>query len=244
MRWDGLREPARPAMAGGPDRAWRLVATADFDGNGRADLLWQHASGATERWSDGDRDQRQRGATLAAGWSAVASGDFDADGRADVFWRHAQTGANLVWRAGGRGGALRVTAVIDRAWQVVGAGDSDGDGRADLFWRHRTSGRNALWPAARFDARREVEALPDPSWSVSAMADVDGDRRADIVWRHESGAGLLWKRADPELAFPSAATPRGWRAFDAGVGACSLPARATPPARMPPPARAARRGLD
>ena len=237
-RWDGIHAPARPSTLQGPDRAWRLVSSGDFDGNGRADLLWQHASGATERWPDGQPVRRQRGANMPAGWTVVASGDFDGDGRADVFWRHGPTGANLVWRAGGRAGALRVTAITDRDWQVAGAGDVDGDGRADVFWRHRLSGRNAVWPAGQFGARRELQALPDTDWTLAAIEDVDGDRRADAVWHHASGLGLLWKRTDPALAQPASPTPRGFRAFASNVDACSrVPAsRPSPAARRGRPA--------
>jgi hypothetical protein len=247
-RWDGFRATAATATSAGPDRAWRLAATADFDGDGRADLLWRHASGATERWPAGDRARRQRGPKLAAGWSAVASGDFDGDGRADVFWRHAPTGANLVWRAGGSAGALRVTSITDRNWQVAGAGDTDGDGRADVFWRHRLDGRNALWPAARFAARRELQSLPDSAWSVAALQDVDGDRRADVLWHHASGLGMLWKRADPALAFPAAATPRGWQPFERGFDGCVFPTASPAPAAagasFTRPVRPVRRGID
>jgi hypothetical protein len=157
---------------------------------------------------------------MGPGWRAVSTADFDGDHRQDVFWRHSPTGANLVWRAGGSSGALRVTAITDRGWEVAGAADMDGDDRAEVLWRHKLSGRNAIWRSGRFQDRREIASLLDPAWRVAALEDVDGDRRADIVWRHDTGLGLVWKQGDAGMIQHVAPMPKQWRPFNGSL-ACS-----------------------
>jgi hypothetical protein len=70
----------------------------DFNGDGRADILWRHASGALYIWFlDGTSII---GAGLLGGatndWVIDGVGDFNGDGRADILWRHS-SGALYVW---------------------------------------------------------------------------------------------------------------------------------------------------
>lgn len=222
--WDGTRPTAQAAKPG-PDKAWRLVATADFDGNGHDDFLWQHVSGATRIWFDGNPRRGRKGATLAPGWAVVATGRFDGDAKADVFWRHGPTGANLIWLAGGSGGALRVRAVLDKNWQVAGSGDVDDDGHSDLLWRNRLTGANTLWKSADPSQQSPLPTMADPAWTVAAVADTDGDHRADVLWHHAgAGVNLLWPRADPSLERPASSAPPGSLPWKPAGTACARPA--------------------
>ncbi|OGT59801.1 MAG: hypothetical protein A3E01_14670 [Gammaproteobacteria bacterium RIFCSPHIGHO2_12_FULL_63_22] len=224
--WNGGRESQTRAAASMSDKAWRITTSGDFDGDGASDLLWRHASGRTLLWPSADARRQRRMATLVPGWSVVAVGDFDGDGRDDVFWRHGATGANLIWRAGGLGGASRATAILDRAWQVMGAGDFDGDGKADLLWRNARTGANAVWRSANFSTRLSLRGVTDPAWSVAAVGDFDGDRRFDIAWHHATrGTNVVWKRADPDNTLPIASTPASWKAANL-ANACSGPSQA------------------
>ena len=77
----------------------------DFNGDGKADLLWRHAqSGEVQVWL-------MNGAAITASgspftvpdpdWKIVGVGDLDGDGKADVLWRHAVTGQVYVWLMNG-----------------------------------------------------------------------------------------------------------------------------------------------
>lgn len=134
---------------------WKVVATGDFNGDGRSDLLWQHDStGGLVTWL-------MAGTSLAAAqwltpsgvvdpaWRVVAVSDFDNDGHVDLLWQHSATGGLVVWlmnRLSLRSAQwLTPTSVSDTNWRVVAAADLSGDGKPDLLWQHRGHGGLVVW---------------------------------------------------------------------------------------------------
>ena len=79
-----------------PDTAWKIVGTGDFDGDGKADLLWRNSS-TGQVWM-----MLMNGTTIAnqgpvytepnADWKIVAYGDYDGDGKSDILWWNSTTG--------------------------------------------------------------------------------------------------------------------------------------------------------
>lgn len=188
-----------PATA---DTSWRVVGHADFDGDGRADILWRHVgNGSNALWLM-DGIARRSSVTLPAtadpAWIVAGVADFDGDGRPDILRRNRATGANALWRMNGtaRAASFTLNATADQNWQVVGAADVDGDGKADIAWRNAATGANALW-LMDGGTRRSSHTLPataDLAWRVVAVADFDGDGKADLLWRNvRTGANALWR---------------------------------------------------
>jgi hypothetical protein len=103
--WNWLNSAGEPV-------GWRVVAAADFDGNGTPDLVWQYAptrqvavnyyggpSGATYlgwNWLN------EAG---APGWTVVGANDFTGDGVPDLVWQNDTTFQVTVNYYGGPGGA-------------------------------------------------------------------------------------------------------------------------------------------
>ena len=181
------------------DLRWQIAGLGDFDGDGRADILWRHAaSGANTIWRAAGHD-RQTPVTAVTNtrWQVAGVGDFDGDGSSDILWRNLATGANVIWRHGRYATQIPVRAVTDVRWHVAGVGDFDGDGRADVLWRHAASGKNVIWRSARADAQQPVTGVTDVRWQVAGVGDFSGDGRADILWRHSgNGRNVVWKGAD------------------------------------------------
>ena len=79
---------------------WQIEGVADFDGDGKADILWRDTvTGTVAVWF-------MNGATLRVGvvlasapaeWVISGVGDLDGDGRADILWRHTPSGAVAFW---------------------------------------------------------------------------------------------------------------------------------------------------
>src|SRR6266699_3124922 len=76
-------------------------ASGDFDGDGKADILWRNAlTGENYIWL-------MNGLTIAAqglvnvvddpAWQVQGVGDFDGDGKADILWRNSATGENDIY---------------------------------------------------------------------------------------------------------------------------------------------------
>jgi hypothetical protein len=109
-----------------PDTAWKILAAADFDGDGRSDLLWRNSSnGRVHVMLMRDAAIASQGTVHVEpdlAWRIVDQGDYDGDGRADLLWRHEQTGALHMMRMNGLAIAASQTfyAEPDMAWRVMG----------------------------------------------------------------------------------------------------------------------------
>lgn len=163
-----------------PDLNWTIAGTGDFDGDGKADIVWRHAvSGKNVAWLM-DGTTRLTGAFLNPDtvadlqWLIAGVADFDADGRNDLIWRHAVSGKVVVWLMDGltrlTGAFTTPPSLGDPNWEMAGIGDFSRDGQPDLLWRHRVSGRNVVWfmngLKRAFGTYTSPDGEPDTNWVV------------------------------------------------------------------------------
>lgn len=185
------------------DPAWSPATTGDFDGDGKADILWRHADGSLAMWlMDGTAALAGRTIyTPAAGLaSAVAgTGDFNRDGRADILIGqetvHEGTPylALQLWQMDGLAPlAVGTLAAVEASWRVEGVDDFDGDGRADILWRHADGAVAAWLMDGATCLGGGTFGHVGPEWSVAGCGDFDGDGRADILWRGIDGSAAIW----------------------------------------------------
>jgi FG-GAP-like repeat len=66
-----------------------IAGVGDFDGDGRADILWRDDTGNVFMWlmSGNVIAKSYLTANIWTGWSIVGTGDFNGDGKADILWR-------------------------------------------------------------------------------------------------------------------------------------------------------------
>ena len=192
------------------DNSWSVVGTADYNGDGRDDILWRHSSGAITQWlarPDGSfvNNSVIAGAVLDNSWKVVASGDFTGDGVADLLWRH-NDGALVEWRGTTSGAFANAGSVMaGNTGNVIGSGDFNDDGRDDILTR-ALNGSITEWIAqagGQFAPVTPTAQALDSNWEVVAIGDYDGDGFEDIFWRHGSGANVVWLGA-PDGQFPYA----------------------------------------
>ncbi|WP_186466243.1 FG-GAP-like repeat-containing protein, partial [Azospirillum brasilense] len=172
----------------------------DFDGNGRADLVWQNAQGGLTLWS---MNGAQATATFmgdagSTDWRPAGFKDFSGDGKADILWRSQSAGIMSLWTMDGQGGVAAVSAVGDPGstdWQVAATQDFTGDGQTDILWRSASQGIMSLW-TMNGTSVAAVSAVGDPGstdWQIAAVEDFSGDGRPDILWRSASQGNMsLW----------------------------------------------------
>jgi hypothetical protein len=130
-RMQGLNLVEASVLMGLPlaGREWRVVAVEDLNGDGQADLLWQHTSGALAIWTmQGLQLQQARvveGAPLpGAQWGVV--GSRMVGGQSELLWMHS-TGALATWRLQGpafqNAAVLTDLPLVPAGWRVVQAGN-------------------------------------------------------------------------------------------------------------------------
>jgi hypothetical protein len=78
----------------------------DFNGDGRADILWHNATTGENYLfpMNGTAVLAGEGAIRAmpsVNWNVAAVGDFNGDGKADILWRNTVTGDNYLYPMNG-----------------------------------------------------------------------------------------------------------------------------------------------
>jgi len=148
------------------------VARADFNGDGRADILWRNSStGENYLWLMNGTTITGEGSVRTEpdqNWKVAGVGDFNGDGTADILWRNSSTGENYVYLMKG----TTITgegylAEADLNWQVAGVGDFNGDGKADILWRNSSTGENYVYLMnGTTNTGAYLRTLADLNWQV------------------------------------------------------------------------------
>jgi len=183
--------------------AWHVAGTGDFNGDGRADVLFQNTDGTVTDWlgrADGSftGNAATFSVNLGTAWHAVGTGDFNGDGRADVLFQNNDgTVTDWLGRSDGSftGNAGTLSVNIGTAWHVVGTGDFNGDGRDDALFQN-TDGTITDW-LGRADGTFSGNAgtfsvNPGTQWHVVATGDFNGDHMTDVLLRSDSGIVNEW----------------------------------------------------
>ena len=175
----------------------------DFNGDGRADILWRNvgpggATGALFVWLMNGAGLA--GATyldpISSDWVIQKVGDFNGDGKADILWRNTSptgpdSGNLYMWLMDGArliGGGYP-NSQANLTWQVHAVGDLNGDGKTDIVWRNVGPGVDTgalfVW---LMDGKTIIGATYlDPigtDWQIQRVGDLSGDGKADILWRN------------------------------------------------------------
>jgi hypothetical protein len=137
------------------DTNWRIRSVGDLNGDGRADLFWQHqGDGRVSVWLM-NGTQVVDGTLLSpsqvpdTNWKIVGTADFDGNGSRDLVWHHQGDGRIAVWFMNGTsllaGTATNPGQVADTTWKIRAVGDMNADGRPDLIWQNSADGRISVW---------------------------------------------------------------------------------------------------
>jgi len=170
-------------------------ARSDFNGDGKADILWRNAStGQVIMWlMNGSSIIGQGLIYQDTNWTPIATGDFNGDGKADILWRNASTGQVIMWLMNGSSMIGQASIYQDVNWSPVATGDFNGDGKTDILWRNASTGQVIMWLMNGSSIIGQGLIYQDTNWTPIATGDFNGDGKADILWRNAStGQVIMW----------------------------------------------------
>ncbi|MEH2503403.1 hypothetical protein V1290_002214 [Bradyrhizobium sp. AZCC 1578] len=176
----------------------------DFNGDGRADVLWAaQASGLSALWlGNGNGTFTQvAGADNSLTNYIPYFADFNGDGKTDVLWNGRSAGARILWISKGDGtfitntnaGGLNGTLVE----YVPQFSDLNGDGLTDVLWvqvNNRSgfsAGACVAWISKGDGTFNVVSNYGGQDGTLvgyaSIVGDFNGDGKADVLWDGRGG---------------------------------------------------------
>jgi hypothetical protein len=193
------------------DQNWKIVGVADFNNDGKPDILWRNVATGENYIGYMDGITNTGGASLekivGADWlifdiaesgRRVIGADFNRDGHPDLLWRNKSTGEVSVWHMDGvarKGDGASVATVADHDWKIAGIGDFNKDAKVDILWRNGATGEIYLWymNGTTVNGGATIQFVADQNWKIAGVADFNNDGRVDILWRNEAtGENYAW----------------------------------------------------
>ena len=182
---------------------WSIQGVGDFNGDGKADILWHDTAGDTELWLSNSGSgftgfSAQTLGTVPTAWSIQGVGDFTGEGKADILWRDT-AGDTELWLSnpgsGFTGFGYQGLGAVQATWSIEGVGDFTGQGKSDILWRN-TAGELSLWTSNSGSGftgftYHDLGYVPT-NWTIQEIGDFNGDGKADILWRDAAGDVELW----------------------------------------------------
>ena len=115
-----------------------IEGIVDFNGDGKADILWQHTStGTVAMWLMNGTTISSVGVAgaVSSDWQFKGVGDFDGDGKFDILFQ-STSGTIGIWLMDGlsiKPDGVGYPGGTD--WEIKGVGDFDGDGKFDILFQ-------------------------------------------------------------------------------------------------------------
>ncbi|MFD8783533.1 FG-GAP repeat domain-containing protein [Kitasatospora sp. NPDC059599] len=156
-----LDENGKVAHAGAP---WQIAGTADFNRDGRPDILWHNTStDETQIWFMDDRSiigradvLEENGSPTRVGvpWQIAGVAGFNAFGGPDILWHNTSTDETQIWFMDGNHRIAQRRSVLEEngspthvgaPWQIAGTADFDNDGSPDILWHNTGTNETQIW---------------------------------------------------------------------------------------------------
>ena len=193
-----------------PGNQWKAMATGDFNGDGKSDILLQNAeNGGCWVWEMDGRSLKVGGFgyigwTPGHQWEARATGDFNGDGKSDILLQNSENGDCYLWEMDGLKflneesfGFVAWRPGAD--WQAKSTGDFNGDGKSDILLQNVKTGDCYIMEMNGLNLLNEscfgyVGWRPGAEWEARSTGDFNGDGKSDILLQNKnSGDCYIWE---------------------------------------------------
>ena len=190
--------PLPPASSSPPfDLSWKAIGVGDYNGDGYADLAWQHQSDNLAEVQFLAGTEPIGGGMIAnspfdASWSVAATGDFNGDGFSDLVYRQSGNGLTEIQFLKGTAnvsGGVIANNPFDASWSIIAAGNFNGDGKSDLVWQQPSGGQTQimLLDGNNNAGGGAITSNPfDSSWKIVTSGDFTASGTDGLVWQQAS----------------------------------------------------------
>lgn len=203
------------------------IVKGDFNGDGKADLIFQHDDGFLGAWLMNGAEMSSASYLTPShigdmNYRIVGNGDFNGDKQEDLLFQH-RDGTLAVWLMNGitfnSAALLSPSHPGDGNWRVAATADVNRDGQVDLVFQH-TNGTLAVWYMTGLTLTSATLLDPshpgDAQWKVVGTGDLNGDGKPDLIFQHVDGTLAAWlmdgaKLTTPMLLDPPHPGDKNWR---------------------------------
>jgi hypothetical protein len=207
----GVSLGLKPPAAFSPISYPQALAIADFNGDGKPDLVTANTSSFSVSLGNGDGTFQPALTSTAAGGSmpqSMAVADFNGDGKADIALLNYYTSKLNILLGNGDGTfQAPTTYTVPSSSSSIATADFNGDGKPDLVIASSYSGTIGVYLGngdGTFGAARTLN-FTDPM-SVS-VGDLNGDGKADLVLLSYGSPALYILLGNGDGTFQSATGP-------------------------------------
>jgi len=169
---------------------------ADFNGDGKQDLLWRNHTGNAVVWQMNGLAVASRFTVSPArdsGAAIVGGGNFFGSSPGAILWVDSSNQLSL-WRVGNGVVQQSCAVAVDPGWSFLGIGDVDGNGIDDVAWRLPDGSVNVyLMNGCVAPQTITLAATANAAWTFLGIGDVDTKSTGALFWRDSSGAVILWR---------------------------------------------------
>jgi hypothetical protein len=197
----GFNQLEGQPVGGDPGSNWKVVASADINGDGNADIIWQDTdNGQVVVWTMNGFSQTGSafvGNAPGADWKMVGTGDFAGNGQEDPLFQNDTNGQAVIWTMSGTSqtSSTFIGGAPGSNWKIAGTGDFNGDGDTDLVWQDGDNGQVVIWTmnGTTQTGSDFVGAAPGAAWQVEGVGDFFGDGQANLLFQNTStGQAVIW----------------------------------------------------
>ena len=176
-----------------PGAGYQVKFAADFNGDGKTDLLWVNPADGSVAVSLMDSYSATSTQTYSlGGWTPVAVGDFNGDGKADIVWK-GNDGSIAIWLMNGAAptNAAVVLGPNTKGYTFDRTADFNGDGRSDIVWK-TPDGLYTFWQMSGLTITGQMTFSAGPGWVIFTQGDFNNDGKTDLLLRNSDGGYATW----------------------------------------------------
>ena len=177
---------------------WALVGAADFNGDGKPDLILQNTvNGQRAIWLMNGTTEVSSVSLgfVTTDWDLVGAADFNGDGKPDLIWQNTVNGQRAIWLMNGTTYVSSVSlGTVTTDWDFVGAADFNKNGNSDLILQNTVNGQRAIWLMNGTTYVSSVSlGTVTTDWNLVGAADFNGDGYPDLLWQNTvNGQRTIW----------------------------------------------------